>query len=383
MSADLLLVIDHKDTTVRMNGRALRIQHADQAPQHIPLGVLGLVIVHGRPLVGCEVWRALAERNIPAVLQPARGRGASVLIGVAGGGGIALRIAQHRAAADTAQALAIARRLVVGKIDAYAEARARLAPSSPASQRLAETQHAAIDRIDTAADNNALMGIEGAAAAAWYAWLADWLPDSWRFSGRNRRPPRDPVNALLSLGYTLLAGEMLRAVQEQGLDPALGFLHGVVPGRESLVLDLIEPLRASVDLVVLDMIADYLLPTQFSYSSRDGCRLNKPGRAAFYRCWAITRNDWPDLSRPPRKPVVVPVPAPVAITAAEAAATNNAPGQSTPIPTAPTAATGADDEQCLTLPQLCRRQVEALARRLRLLGDDTPPAAAGREHQHG
>ena len=59
------------------------------------------------------------------------------------------------------------------------------------------------------------MGLEGAAAAAWYDWLGTWLAERgerrWRFNGRNRRPPRDPVNALLSLGYTLLAGEVLRA----------------------------------------------------------------------------------------------------------------------------------------------------------------------------
>ena len=76
---------------------------------------------------------------------------------------------------------------------------------------------------------------------------------------------------------------------------ALGFLHGIVPGRESLVLDLMEPLRPSVDCFVIGLLDAVLLPTQFTYSARDGCRLNKNGRAGFYREWALARNDWPDL----------------------------------------------------------------------------------------
>ena len=78
-----------------------------------------------------------------------------------------------------------------------------------------------------------VMGLEGTVAAAWWNWLGAVLPKHWRFAGRNRRPPRDPVNALLSLSYTLLGVEILKQVQE----PALGFLHGIVPGRKSLVLE--------------------------------------------------------------------------------------------------------------------------------------------------
>lgn len=136
------------------------------------------------------------------------------------------------------------------------------------------------------------VGIEGSAAAAWYSWLGGFLPEPWRFKRRNRRPPRDPVNGLLSLVYTLLAGEVLRATQEQGLDPALGCLHGIAPGRESLILDLMEPSRPSVDLMVIGL-PDILLPTNFTHSVRNGCRLNKNGRVQFCREWAIARSDWP------------------------------------------------------------------------------------------
>jgi hypothetical protein len=69
MNSDLLLVIDHRETSVRMDGRALRIDQPQAPPEHVPLGLVGLVVVHGSPMVSCDVWRALAERNIPAVLQ--------------------------------------------------------------------------------------------------------------------------------------------------------------------------------------------------------------------------------------------------------------------------------------------------------------------------
>lgn len=346
MTNDLMLLIDHRDTRVRMNGRALRIERPGTPPEHVPLGLLGLVVVHGSPMVGCEVWRELAERNIPTVLQPARGRGRAALVGVAQGGTIALRMAQHRAASDPDAALSIARRLVVAKIGAQRELGTRIASDSARTATLVRLQDQAIDKCDAARATGTLMGLEGAAAAAWYDWLGAWLAERgewrWRFNGRNRRPPRDPVNALLSLGYTLLAGEVLRAAQEQGLDPALGFLHGVVPGREALVLDLMEPLRPSVDLFAIGLIDDVLLPTHFTYSARDGCRLNKSARAQFYRAWAAARNDWPDLQDP--SPAQAPMPAePTDDTDPEARATF-----------APT-----------SLPVLCRRQVQRLREWLR------------------
>jgi CRISPR-associated endonuclease Cas2 len=168
-----------------------------------------------------------------------------------------------------------------------------------------------------------------------------------------------PVNALLSLGYPLLAGEVLRAVQQLGLDPALGFLHGVVPGRESLVLDLMEPLRPGVDLLVVRMLDDLLRPTQFTHGARDGCRLDKGGRNAFHRAWAVTRADWPDLAarRPGPPSAAAGAPPPAAADGAPAPAPAGRPP--------------------VSLQTLCRRQAAELARRLRR---HLPAAVDGGEH---
>jgi len=332
MSANLLLVVDHRETQLTLDGGALRVATPGMKPRHVPLGLLGLVVVQGRALVGCDVWRALAERQIPAVLQPGRGKGASAWMGAALGASGALRTAQHRAAERTDLRLSIARHLVAAKIAAQAQASDRLMVPSAASDArnvLRQHQDAALAQLARVRSTAELMGIEGAAASAWFQWLATWLPPAWGFQGRNRRPPRDPLNALLSLGYTLLGGDMLAAIQQQGLDPARGLLHELVPGRESLVLDLIEPLRASVDLVVLGLLDGALEPGDFTCSTEDGCRLTKEARGRFYQAWARARQDWPDLQAPRA-------------------------GETTPA-------------QSLSLSQLCRRQTEDLRHALKPL----------------
>jgi hypothetical protein len=146
--------------------------------------------------------------------------------------------------------------------------------------------------LNQAGDTAALMGLEGAGAAAWYGWLAQHLEPHWKFSGRNRRPPRDPVNAMLSLGYTLLGAEVLGAVQQDGFDPALGFLHGIWPGRESLALDLMEPLRPGVDALVLSVLDEFIVPDDFQMQA-GGCRLRKESRGKFFGVWARARRHWP------------------------------------------------------------------------------------------
>jgi CRISPR-associated protein Cas1 len=367
MPADLILVLDRRDTDVRMDGRALRLQHGHAPPEHIPLGVVGQVIVHGAPRVSCDVWRALAERGVPAVLQPGRGRGAAAMIGAALGGTIELRAAQHRAAEDSVAGLCVARHMLRAKLRAQTQAAHHLSrlppPLQPAASlpALAQTLDDSLEHIDRVRSTEALMGVEGAAAAAWYHWLAGWLPAEWRFGGRNRRPPRDPLNALLSLGYTLLGGEVLGAVQRAGLDPARGFLHGTVPGRESLVLDLMEALRPSVDIFAIGLLLDWLDVADFSNSNVEGCRLAKPARGVFYQRWAMARRDWPELLAPnaaPERQAAATAPASSAGQPYE-----RPPLQPTVVP--PNTAAESAEMSDQSLPRQCRRRVEALRHWLR------------------
>lgn len=298
MTSDLLLILDRRDSLVRLEGHALRVERPDGVLQRVPLGMLGMVVVHGAPAVTCDVWRELSERGIPAVLVPAHGKGGIAWLGSGLSNTIQLRRQQHQHAGDPAAVVAIARQLVKLKLRYQrrlavgAAALCAIPPATPI-QPLLDIFDGKLAGLAEAVDIPAAMGFEGSAAAAWYDWLTVSLPPTWGFAGRNRRPPRDPVNALLSLGYTLLGGEMLGAVQAAGLDPALGFLHGIVPGRESLVLDLIEPLRPGVDAFVLGLLDRTLTPRHFTSQAEQGCRLNKDGRGLFYRAWAEARWRWP------------------------------------------------------------------------------------------
>lgn len=347
MSADFLLVLDRRDLLVRLEGQALRVERADGDLQRVPLGMLGMVVVHGAPAVTCDVWRALAERFIPAVLAPLRTQGAAWL-GAGLSTAIQIRCRQHEAARNPEATLAIARRWIELKLTMQGQLLAVLPPplhAAPTAELRAvlERQRAA---AAGAGSLPGLMGVEGAGAAAWYGWLAGQLPAHWGFAGRNRRPPRDPVNALLSLSYTLLGAEMLSVVQEAGLDPALGFLHGIVPGRESLMLDLIEALRPGVDAVVLGLLDKVLTPEYFTRHPVQGCRLNKEGRALYYPAWANARRYWP-------------------LPLAAASGLGGWPAALAPAEVSPE---GQVDQSLRTQ---CRRMIRVLRALLRAPGDDT------------
>ncbi len=142
------------------------------------------------------------------------------------------------------------------------------------------------------------MGIEGAAARQWFELLARHLDQNWKFTGRNRRPPRDPVNAMLSLGYTLLHSQIRQQLLTSGFDISLGFLHQPYPAREALTLDFLELFRSGVDVLVLQLIHNrQITPEHFYYRSSEGCRLSKAARPIFYDHWANHRENWPSPVR--------------------------------------------------------------------------------------
>jgi CRISPR-associated protein Cas1 len=131
-----------------------------------------------------------------------------------------------------------------------------------------------------------LRGLEGAAAAMYFeAYFSAFAP-ALGATGRNRRPPRDPVNAVLSLSYTMLYAQATAACWAAGLDPALGALHTLSHGRAALACDLMEPYRPAIDLWVWHLFRDGQLRNE--HFGRDGsgaCLLGKAGRSHFYPAW--------------------------------------------------------------------------------------------------
>jgi CRISPR-associated protein Cas1 len=140
-----------------------------------------------------------------------------------------------------------------------------------------------LEGVARAADRASLRGLEGAGAAAYFRGYAALFADALGFTGRRRRPPPDPVNASLSLGYTLLHAQAVQACWAAGLDPMVGFLHLPAFGRESLACDLVEPWRAKVDAWVWTQFRERALrPEHFGRDGAGACLLGKAARGYFY-----------------------------------------------------------------------------------------------------
>ena len=127
-----------------------------------------------------------------------------------------------------------------------------------------------------------VFGLFAAGAAAYFGAFARLFPESLGCTGRNRRPPRDPVNAALSLGYTLLHNEAVRAAHRAGLDPLLGFFHEPALGRESLACDLMEPLRPRLDRWVWWLFRERVVREHHFVADKGAVLLNKDGRRAYF-----------------------------------------------------------------------------------------------------
>jgi len=196
-----------------------------------------------------------------------------------------LRIAQFRAYFDDAIRLSIARKVVTAKIRAQAHwlNHHNLNGDFEKSER----------QIEKARDNATLMGIEGSVAKNYFAeWRRLW-GKGWHFQERNRRPPRDPVNALLSLGYTMAGNMVGQMVGSYGLDLSFGYLHVPQSNRPSLALDVLEPIRPWVDHWLWQKMQDGLLSPKHFYQNKEyGCRLDKQGRSAFFPAWYDEAEQW-------------------------------------------------------------------------------------------
>jgi len=148
----------------------------------------------------------------------------------------------------------------------------------------------AIDRIlthiacQTEQDLAHLLGQEGAAAAIYFNALKSVFPPALNFNGRNRRPPKDPVNVCLSLIYTLIYHEAVSALKTSGLDPALGCLHKINYNRDSFACDLLEPLRPWLDVWVYRLFKTRTIRVEDFSTGRD-CLFKPAGKKRFYQAY--------------------------------------------------------------------------------------------------
>ena len=221
----------------------------------VPIERVSRVVLVGRAGATTPAMHALLGAGIPLLLVTRSGR----LVGRLSpptAANLALRRAQYRRDGEAAFCLELAQSIAAGKVRNQRTLARRLARRHEGIDDVfAADLEEAIGRMETAKDLDTVRGIEGYAARRYLGIYRQAFDAQWGFKKRTRRPPRDPINALLSLGYTLLGQNLTTALEIVGLDPYLGYFHGEAYGRAALALDLIEEFRTPIiDSLVLTVI---------------------------------------------------------------------------------------------------------------------------------
>lgn len=295
-----LLLLDRAHLDVRTEGEALALYESGQRRGTVPIKLVDRCVIHGaQTQLDSGVLMKLAEAGCTTVLMsPRQTRRIAIVLGPQHNDA-AVRLAQAARVMNDAWCRQWAFSMVRAKLSRQRKALHTLLAHRPDARK---PLFAALQALDTSLASLAqqaeaptlanLRGREGAAARAYFAGLAGVMPPTLEFTGRNRRPPRDPVNACLSLAYTLLHAHAVQACNTAGLDPLLGFYHRPAIGRESLASDIIEPLRPMVDLWVWDQLRRRSLRQEHFTQDKGACLLGKAGRQIFYTSWQASTPAW-------------------------------------------------------------------------------------------
>lgn len=283
------LYIDRKDVEVRLDGDAIAFYVNGEREGITPIKPLKRVIISGRVMLESSVLNRLAEENISTLfLSSKRQQFKGILHGRLHNNGV-LRLKQYEKANSTFVSQ-YAKELMLKKMTSQRDFLKETFEKRPDCRneltRGILSVEAVIESVKalTEADLGRLRGFEGGAASSYFTAYTTLFPESLGFKKRERRPPPDPVNAMLSLVYTLLHWEAVREIEVIGLDPTIGFHHEFEYGRESLACDLIEPLRPLADRWIWRLFADRTFTSQHftTGAERPGCYLKKEGRKDFY-----------------------------------------------------------------------------------------------------
>ena len=269
-------------------GEAVQVKVEDETRLQLPLHTLGGIVCFGRVNMSPWLMHKCAELGVAISFLSEQGKFLARVLGFTPGN-VLLRREQYRRADADATSAAIARNVVAAKIANsrtvllrsvrdYPEAEGRGAMESAAA-RLAYT----LQQVQVAENLDLIRGIEGESANTYFSVFGHLITaqrDGFGFTGRNRRPPLDPVNALLSFLYAMLGHDARAACEATGLDSQVGFLHRDRPGRPGLALDLIEEFRPFVaDRLALTLInRQQVRPAGFRKTESGGVEMDDATR---------------------------------------------------------------------------------------------------------
>ena len=257
------LYVTTPESHLRLDNDTLRVMVGEDTRLRVPLHHLSALVTFGHVSLSVPLMHRLAEDSIAMVMLDANGRFKARLEG-ATGGNVLLRQAQMRAADDATFTLTLARGIVTGKLRNQRAVlqrgarEAKVAADEAVLTRTAQNLAASLRALPGADSLDAVRGVEGEAARGYFAALNHLvrpdLRDRFALDGRTRRPPLDRLNALLSFLYSMWMNDCRSACEAAGLDPQIGFLHAVRPGRASLALDLMEEFRPWADRLALSLV---------------------------------------------------------------------------------------------------------------------------------
>lgn len=288
------LYLDRKNLEIRLDGQALALYEEGARKGSVPLHLLERVVMRGNVQLESRVLGALSARNIGLLVLSGRSSEATAILTGRPHNESSRRLGQYRVSLDDDLRAPLAHWLVLVKVRAQ---KRLLREALPVRADLRHALTIAVQRLDNImnqlrADSSipslsSLRGFEGAAASAYFSGFTQLFAPSLDFTGRKKRPAPDPVNACLSLGYTLLHHDAVYACHIAGLDTMLGFYHDISFGRESLACDLMEPLRPLIDRWVWWLFRDRILRIEHFSDDNGRCLLNKAGRKHFYGFYEV------------------------------------------------------------------------------------------------
>jgi CRISPR-associated protein Cas1 len=295
------LYITQPDVYLSLDGDNVVILKEQQTLGRLPLHNLESIITFGYTGASPALMGYCADRNIAITYLSSSGRFLARVIGQSNGN-VLLRKTQYRVSDNEYESALIARNFIFGKIYNHKWMIERMTRDYPL--RIDVEQFKAVSRqlsrmlndVRQCNDLESLRGLEGQAAILYYQLLDQMIlqqKESFRFNGRSRRPPKDNVNAMLSLAYTLLSHDATAALEAVGLDAYVGFLHRDRPGRASLALDLIEELRGIyADRIVISLINLKEVSAMDFYQKENGAVLmTDEARRTFLKAWQARKQE--------------------------------------------------------------------------------------------
>jgi len=286
---------------LHLERETLKLDVEKKTKLRVPMHHIGGIVLFGNVMVSPFAMHRCAEDGRSVVMLSKQGRFKARLEGPQSGN-VLLRRAQHQLLDDDARSLELIRSVLAGKLQncrAVLLRGAREAATTDNADRLklaANNLAGSLRALPMTVDVEVLRGIEGQAAREYFDAFNALLrvnQDDFAMHGRNRRPPRDRINALLSFLYAMLTNECVSAIESVGLDPQVGYLHVLRPGRPALALDLMEEFRPLLaDRLVLTLInRQQVQPKDFEERPGGSVQISEDARKAVVTAWQQRKQD--------------------------------------------------------------------------------------------